>query len=157
MNNPELAPLGEPGAGDDGGLPDLGGGLGDLGGGAELPGLGADGDPLDEAIAELQGVLEHDQAMGPLDGAGQGGQEHAGLHDLVMSLPVQVDVIIGAADIPVSDLIGMETGTVVTLNRKIGEPVDICVNGTKIATGELETLDDDPSQLAVRIVSLVQS
>ena len=167
MNEPELAPLGEPGLGDgdDSGLPDLGAGsdLPDLGDPSGLPGLG-EGDPLDEAIAELQGVLDQDHAMGSLDeaSAGQGAAAagstgNAGLQGLVMSLPVQVDVIIGSADMPVSDLIGMETGTVVMLNRKIGEPVDICVNGTKIATGEIETLDDDPTQLAVRIVSLVKS
>jgi len=46
---------------------------------------------------------------------------------------------------------------VVMLNRKIGEPVDICVNGTKIATGEIQSLDDDPSRLGVRITALEKS
>ena len=41
--------------------------------------------------------------------------------------------------------------------HKIGEAVDICVNGTKIATGEIQSLDDDPTRLGVRIVALVKS
>jgi flagellar motor switch protein FliN/FliY len=123
-------------------------------------------DALDEALAELQGVINKDQEMGPLgDGfdpddlaetaAAQAPQN--GLQDLVMSIPVQLDVVIGSAEMPVSELMGMETGSVVSLNRKIGEAVDICVNGTKIATGEIQSLEDDPSRLGVKIISLEKS
>lgn len=119
-------------------------------------------DPLDEAIAELQGVMDKDQEMGPLDDDEEpealetpvAPAADSGLHKLVMSIPVQMDVVIGSAEMPVSDLIGMEAGSVVMLNRKIGEAVDICVNGTKIATGEIQSLDDDPSRLGVRILAL---
>jgi flagellar motor switch protein FliN/FliY len=169
MSDPELSPLDDLGSDDSAeapDLPDLGGELPDLGGESDLPDLGGEGDPLDEAIAELQDVLDRDEAMGSIDGdpasanaAMSPGQAPGdpGLQGLVMSLPVQVDVVIGSADMPVSDLIGMETGAVVMLNRKIGEPVDICVNGTKIASGEIETLEDDPTRLGVRITSLVKS
>ena len=142
MSDPELAPL-----------EDLG-----------LPLGGDDSDPLDEAIAELQDVIDKDRDLGPIDDepgmTGHAGAAHAtgsGLQDLVMSIPVQLDVVIGSAEMPVADLVGMEAGSVVTLNRKIGEPVDICVNGTKIATGEIQALDDDPSRLGVRIISLAKS
>jgi flagellar motor switch protein FliN len=142
MSDPELAPL-----------EDLG-----------LPLGGSDSDPLDEAIAELQDVIDKDRDLGPFDDEPEMSEHvaaaHApgsGLQDLVMSIPVQLDVVIGSADMPVADLVGMEAGSVVTLNRKIGEPVDICVNGTKIATGEIQALDDDPSRLGVRIISLTKS
>ncbi|QKV19654.1 FliM/FliN family flagellar motor switch protein [Oricola thermophila] len=122
-------------------------------------------DALDEAIAELQGVIEKDSEMGPLDDefAGANGDRQApgtpsgGLQGMVMSIPVQVDVIIGSAEMPVAELMSMEAGSVVSLNRKIGEAVDICVNGTKIATGEIQSLEDDPSRLGVKILSLEQS
>lgn len=123
-------------------------------------------DPLEEAIAELQGVMDKDQELGPLDSgfdealpetpaepaATMGADSN--LQKLVMSIPVQMDVVIGSAEMPVADLIGMEAGSVVMLNRKIGEAVDICVNGTKIATGEIRSLDDDPTRLGVRIIAL---
>ena len=122
------------------------------------------GDPLDDALAELQGVMDKDRELGPLDDIidemGTAPAAPAGdsnLHKLVMSIPVQMDVVIGSAEMPVADLIGMEAGSVVMLNRKIGEAVDICVNGTKIATGEIQSLDDDPTRLGVRIVALVKS
>lgn len=153
MSEPELSPL------DD--LPSLGDELPDAG---ALEPLGGH-DALDEAIAELQGVIDKDEEMGPLgDELGlddtDGAPEHAaggGLQGLVMSIPVQVDVIIGSAEMPVADLMGMEAGSVVSLNRKIGEAVDICVNGTKIATGEIQSLEDDPSRLGVKILSLEKS
>lgn len=122
-------------------------------------------DALDEAIAELQGVIDKDNNMGPMgedfgmENAGSA-PEHAagaGLQDLVMSIPVQLDVIIGSAEMPVAELMGMEAGSVVSLSRKIGEAVDICVNGTKIATGEIQSLEDDPSRLGVKILSLEKS
>ena len=132
----------------------------------DLPGAGAD--PLDEALAELQGVMDKDSALGPFDddkmedgepaaAAAAAPAAESNLQKLVMSIPVQMDVVIGSAEMPVSDLIGMEAGSVVMLNRKIGEPVDICVNGTKIATGEIQSLDDDPSRLGVRITALEKS
>jgi flagellar motor switch protein FliN/FliY len=123
-------------------------------------------DALDEALAELQGVIDKDQEMGPLsDGfdpdelaeTAAAQAPSSGLQDLVMSIPVQLDVVIGSAEMPVSELMGMETGSVVSLNRKIGEAVDICVNGTKIATGEIQSLEDDPSRLGVKIISLEKS
>lgn len=132
-----------------------------------------DHDALDAALAELQGVIDKDHDLGPLDEAFGLGDAAAddddmpiqaqapapvgGLQELVMSIPVQLDVVIGSAEMPVADLIAMEAGSVVTLNRKIGEAVDICVNGTKIATGEIQSLEDDPSRLGVKIISLEKS
>lgn len=150
MSEPELSPLEELGLTDD---------------------LTAEGDPLNEAIAELQGVMDKDHALGPLEDIGLDdpfetpaapAEEPSANHDsnlqkLVMSIPVQLDVVIGSAEMPVSDLIGMEAGSVVMLNRKIGEAVDICVNGTKVATGEIQSMEDDPSRLGVRIVALEKS
>lgn len=153
MSKPDLAPL------DD--LPSLTDDLLDTG---SLNPLGAP-DALDEAIAELQGVIDRDTELGPLGDELDADpmEAHAapaaagGLQGLVMSIPVQIDVIIGSAEMPVSDLMGMEAGSVVSLNRKIGESVDICVNGTKIATGEIQSLEDDPTRLGVKILSLEKS
>ena len=154
MSEPELSPL------DD--LPSLGDNEPNAG---SLEPLGGQ-DALDEAIAELQGVIDKDGEMGPLgdepeseEAAVAPGNAAAdsGLQGLVMSIPVQLDVIIGSAEMPVADLMAMEAGSVVSLNRKIGEAVDICVNGTKIATGEIQSLEDDPSRLGVKILSLEKS
>ena len=154
MSEPELSPL------DD--LPSL---TDEVPNAGSLEPLGGH-DALDEAIAELQGVIDKDSEMGPLGGdafgmdATDSAAEHvagAGLQDLVMTIPVQLDVIIGSAEMPVADLMSMESGSVVSLNRKIGEAVDICVNGTKIATAEIQSLEDDPSRLGVKILSLEKS
>jgi flagellar motor switch protein FliN/FliY len=133
-----------------------------------LPGDDMEHDPLNDAIAELQDVIDKDHDLGPLEpeeefdvpdleAAADELAVNSGLNALVLGIPVQLDVVIGSAEMPVADLIDMEAGTVVTLNRKIGDPVDICVNGTKIATGEIQALDDDPTRLGVRITALGKS
>src|SRR5690349_3719934 len=57
--------------------------------------------------------------------------------DSVMSIPVTVQVILGTTTMPVSDLMKMSRGTIVPLDNRVGEPVDIVVNGRVVARGEL--------------------
>jgi flagellar motor switch protein FliN/FliY len=43
----------------------------------------------------------------------------------------------------------------VALDRRIGEPVDIVVNGQKIARGEVTVLESDPSRFGVRLTEII--
>jgi flagellar motor switch protein FliN len=44
---------------------------------------------------------------------------------------------------------------VMNINRRIGEPVDVMVNGRKIARGEITVLESDPSRFGVRLTEIV--
>jgi flagellar motor switch protein FliN/FliY len=58
---------------------------------------------------------------------------------------------------PVSELMTLQKGSTVALDRRIGEPVDIVVNGRKIASGEITVLEDDPSRFGVRLTQIVDA
>ena len=46
-------------------------------------------------------------------------------------------------------------GSTVALNRRIGEPVDVVVNGRKIARGEITVLESDPSRFGIRLTEII--
>ena len=46
-----------------------------------------------------------------------------------MNIPVEVEIVLGSTEMPVSELMTLQKGSTVALNRRIGEPVDVVVNG----------------------------
>ena len=62
--------------------------------------------------------------------------------DSLYDVPVQVSVVLGKATIPIDNLLKLSKGSVVELDRKIGEFVDIYVNDTIVAKGEIVIVDN---------------
>lgn len=75
----------------------------------------------------------------------------------IMRIPVEVRVFLGAASMPVAELMRLERGAVVALDHRVSDPVDVVVNGRVIARGELIALDDDPSRIGVKLIEIVGS
>ena len=73
---------------------------------------------------------------------------------LIMDIPVEVQIVLGSTEMAVSDLMGLQKGSTVALNRRIGEPVDVTVNGRRIARGEIIVLDNDPSRFGIRLTEV---
>ena len=67
------------------------------------------------------------------DGAAASAADLEPLYDV----PVTVSAVLGRSRMEVSDLLRMESGKVIELDRKVGEAVDIFVNGRLIARGEV--------------------
>ncbi|HWK15210.1 MAG TPA: flagellar motor switch protein FliN [Rhizobiaceae bacterium] len=106
-------------------------------------------DELNKAIEELRGVL-HDGDAGQVHDSSEAIQNSS----VVMNIPVEVQVLLGSAEMAVSELMGLQKGSTVALNRRIGEPVDVMVNGRKIARGEVIVLEDDPSRFGIRLTEI---
>ena len=70
---------------------------------------------------------------------------------LIMNIPVEVQIVLGSAEMPVSELMALQKGSTVALNRRIGEAVDVVVNGRRLARGEITVLDNDPSRFGIRL------
>ncbi len=87
----------------------------------------------------------------------EGGAEH-GLHgsnmDVVMQLPVQVRVVLGSATMPVAALAKLGRGSIVPLDRKVGEPVDVMVNGRLVARGEVVVLEEDGARFGISLTEI---
>jgi flagellar motor switch protein FliN/FliY len=72
--------------------------------------------------------------------------------DLVMDVELNVTVEIGHAKKPVKEVLNMAKGSIIELDKKSGDPVDIIVNGQLIAKGDVVVIDDN---FGVRITKLV--
>ena len=72
--------------------------------------------------------------------------------DLVLDVPVEVSLRVGSTDISIRDLVSLVEGSVVSLDQDAGEPMDVLVNGTMIAHGEIVVVDD---QYGVRLTDVV--
>lgn len=95
-------------------------------------------------------------------GAGGGAEDGAapnatgGLRlDTIMRIPVSVKIILGSASMPVAALLKLGRGALIPLDRKIGEPVDVVVNGRVVARGEVVVMDDDPSRFGISLTEVV--
>jgi len=56
--------------------------------------------------------------------------------EAVFDVPVRLSVILGRTRMPVANLLKMDVGTVVELDRQVGEAIDIYVNDRLVARGE---------------------
>lgn len=72
----------------------------------------------------------------------------------VMDIPVRLTLEVGGADMAIRDLLQLHQGGVVELDRRAGEPLDVRVNGTLIARGEVVVVDD---KLGIRLTEVVSA
>jgi flagellar motor switch protein FliN/FliY len=79
------------------------------------------------------------------------GARPADLHRLSM-IPVEISVELGRAQMTVGETLDVHPGSVITLNRMAGEPMDLLVNGTPIARGEIVVVDE---QFGLRVTEVL--
>lgn len=87
----------------------------------------------------------------PLPSRGAPGMEQLGA---VYDIPVQLAVVLGRTTMRVSQLLRLGRGSVIELDRKVGEPVEILVNNRLVARGEVTLVDD---RLGVALTEIVGS
>lgn len=78
-------------------------------------------------------------------------------HDAILRIPVTVQVVLGSARMPVAHLMKLGRGAVVALDQRVGEPVNIVVNGRVVARGEVVVVDEDNSRFGVSLTEIVGS
>jgi flagellar motor switch protein FliN len=76
------------------------------------------------------------------------------LSSVLGRVPVTLQVVLGTVTMSVSDISVLNAGAVVVLDRKIGEPVDILVNGRPIGRGDIAVTDEAQVRFAVTITEL---
>ena len=80
-----------------------------------------------------------------------GGLREANL-DAILDVPVTLTLEIGATQLPIKELLSLGQGSVIELERMVGEPHDVLVNGTLIAQGEVVVVND---QFGIRFTDIV--
>ncbi|MEO6610155.1 MAG: FliM/FliN family flagellar motor switch protein [Aestuariivirga sp.] len=69
-------------------------------------------------------------------------------------VPVTLQVMLGSTHLPLSQLLGLQAGSMISLDQKLGEPVSVIVNGCKVASGQLFVMDDQAERLGVKITEI---
>jgi flagellar motor switch protein FliN/FliY len=92
------------------------------------------------------------RAAGAADPADKLGSERN--LDTILRIPVVLQVVLGTASMPVANLMKLGRGAIVPLDHRVGEPVDVVVNGRVIARGEVVVLEDDNSRFGVSLTEI---
>ena len=117
-----------------------------------------DQDTMDEwaaALAEAEGGVDDVQAVEleelQEDKAPITADERRKL-DTILDIPVTISMEVGRAKISIRNLLQLNQGSVVELERVAGEPLDVLVNGTLIAHGEVVVVND---KFGIRLTDVI--
>lgn len=145
---------------DSGDLSDFGGDLSDFGGdaadvGSSPMGLSTFGDFGDDTATP-------DSDFGGFGDSSFEAQQSPGSAltsnmDLIMDIPIDVQIVLGSSRMQVSGLMNLTEGAIIALDKKIGEPVEITVNGRKIARGEITVLENDDTRFGVKLIEVLSA
>lgn len=72
--------------------------------------------------------------------------------DVILDIPVTLSMEIGRTRIPIRNLLQLNQGSVVELDRLAGEPMDVLVNGTLIAHGEVVVVNE---KFGIRLTDVI--
>jgi flagellar motor switch protein FliN/FliY len=74
--------------------------------------------------------------------------------EAVFDVPVSVSAVLGRTKMDVGALLGLKPGTILELDRKVGEAIDIFVNNRLVARGEVVLVED---KLGVTMTEIIKS
>ena len=72
--------------------------------------------------------------------------------DVILDVPITISVEIGRTQVPIRDLLRYSQGSVIELDRLVSEPLDVLVNNTLIAHGEVVVVDE---QFGIRLTDVI--
>ena len=100
------------------------------------------GDKEDVQVAELDELTDD----APIT------QEEKKKLDTILDIPVTISMEVGRSQISIRNLLQLNQGSVVELDRVAGEPLDVLVNGTLIAHGEVVVVND---KFGIRLTDVI--
>ncbi len=90
---------------------------------------------FDELVADSAGISEEDVNL-----------------NVIMDIPVDLSMEIGRTKISIRNLLQLNQGSIVELDRLAGEPLDVMVNGTLIAHGEVVVVNE---RFGIRLTDVI--
>jgi flagellar motor switch protein FliN/FliY len=73
----------------------------------------------------------------------------------VMDIPVTLTVVLGEKTLPLGKLYALGRGSIIELDRKVGEPIEIFVNDRLVARGEVQITDE--GRLAISMTEIASA
>lgn len=89
----------------------------------------------------------------PLGGGGRGGRSEEDNIRLLLDIELEVSVELGRTRMRIKDVLSLGEGSIIELDKLVGEPVDIYANNKLIARGEVVVIDED---FGVRVTEIVR-
>lgn len=119
--------------------------------------MSEDQDTMDEwaaALAEAEdgGDVQPAELDELTDTGGALNEEESGKLETILDIPVNISMEVGRSKISIRNLLQLNQGSVVELDRVAGEPLDVLVNGTLIAHGEVVVVND---KFGIRLTDVI--
>ena len=102
------------------------------------------------AQAAMFEQLQAQESGAPSQPSGEGGREVN--IDVILDVPVTLSMEVGRTRIPIRNLLQLNQGSVVELDRAAGEPLDVFVNGTLVAHGEVVVVNE---KFGIRLTDVI--
>jgi len=99
-------------------------------------------------------ALEEFQDTGSSGPTDDGGEKSAGDLTTVFDVPVNISAVLGKSHMTVAQLLKLQSGSVLELDRKVGEAIDIFVNNRLVARGEVVVVED---RLGVTMTEIIKT
>ncbi|MGR3452363.1 FliM/FliN family flagellar motor switch protein [Pseudooceanicola sp.] len=106
---------------------------------------------------EDQAVIEDDA---PEEGAAEetGAKPDAGGKgqniDAMLNVGLNVQIVLGRTRMPIAQLLKLSRGSIIELDKRIGQPVEVVINDRLVARGDLVKLEDD--RIGVSLIEIVK-
>ena len=109
----------------------------------------AEDDNNDVPLPNLEDAPALDESAGDSEPVNRGAADL----EAVFDVPVQVSAVLGSSRMEVGELLRLGPGTVLELDRKVGEAIDIYVNNRLVARGEVVLVED---KLGVTMTEIIK-
>lgn len=101
------------------------------------------------APQETEDLPQAETTPPPAAPKGEKAQGGKGL-DAIFGVHLDVRVVLGRNRMPISELLNLTKGSVIELDRRVGEPVDLMINDRMVARGDLVRVQGDMLGVALR-------
>ncbi len=118
----------------------------------------ADYDPAEELVNNNSKIIDGNSVQAqsvPLEDFGEASpisKEEKRRLDSILDIPVVISMEVGRSQITIRNLLQLNQGSVIELERVAGEPLDVLVNGTLIAHGEVVVVND---KFGIRLTDVI--
>jgi flagellar motor switch protein FliN/FliY len=100
-------------------------------------------------------MSEDDLEMAPVPSLEATGGEAGDIDlEMLLDVPVVMTVEVGRKSLTIKELLSLTPGSVVTFNKSVNEPMDVMINGTLIARGEVVSSE---GKFGLRLVDIVST
>ncbi|MAR90584.1 MAG: flagellar motor switch protein FliN [Pseudomonadota bacterium] len=108
------------------------------------------------ALAEQDSTDEDEVQAAPLENLSDHGTPFAAENspnmEVILDIPVTLSMEVGSTNISIRNLLQLNQGSVIELDRLAGEPLDVLVNGTLIAHGEVVVVNE---KFGIRLTDVI--